>query len=527
ATQVFHLNRILMSDQSQPTEKQIQDGIEYARKKALLDQLQQKEKELPPVDLNNSSSNTNIIMKAFLIGFLALAFIAIGIWMCSPSTPAEVPSQVDARIAEYFIPIKHPASTLRSGGAEESVKDQAIRAYSEGDYATAMTNFEQVVKESDDALSTLFLGVSELATGDADAAIEHLETYAKEDPTGFGDELNYQLALAYHMKGDEVMAKNYAQSIEGEEMQERLVGVLGELAVDGIYYYRGKLSFGSQDTLPIRTAKITDIQGITSTVLIGDIKERDYFYFDDPAVIDTTIEYYFHIVEMPLPNSFKLVEYSPDATNRQVTATVDLGEVYKDQRVFFLTNIRSVKEVNKMKLVTYVNDEKQFYGITEDTRQGKSISWDYKRRDTLINGQIRILSCGTRCRELLVLDLVASGTSTTPPLLAFYTDEPKAGNNRVLNYYIPLMGHSSCNNSTPADIVFFNTTKEVLENHWITKHEQKRRDGKLPGVADIVTLPYATESFGEGDNSITIKVETDIDSIRIRVPCEPVSQQCQ
>lgn len=208
-----------MSDQFHPSDKQLEDGIIYTQKKALLDQLQRLEASLPKINTALPWYQQRRWKQISLAA--AVAGIALLVWWLQDAPTTSGPH---AAIADYFEPIPHPRGAERDEG--QDLEERAVIAYLQEDYEQAAPLFETLVRDQKDSLSLLYLGISQLGSGDAEGAIGSINQFLVYDSSTYEDKPYYYLALAHVQLGEMEEAKGYAARIKSPELKNKVDALL-------------------------------------------------------------------------------------------------------------------------------------------------------------------------------------------------------------------------------------------------------------------------------------------------------------
>lgn len=106
------------------------------------------------------------------------AVVGLAIWLSIRQEPAE------ALYAAYYQPYPNTVMPIVRGGHDESLQQEAFRAYDQADFAKADTLFEQLFRETNAHHALLYRGVCLLESGRYRAAISVLAQYPREEPLG-------------------------------------------------------------------------------------------------------------------------------------------------------------------------------------------------------------------------------------------------------------------------------------------------------------------------------------------------------
>lgn len=102
---------------------------------------------------------------------------------------------------DAFSPYNNAMTVRHSDAAINALFQKGLDAYSHGQYEQAIQLFSQLPKDSTQILSRLYLGISYLATDQADAAIQELQ-FVKASSVSLQENARWYLALA-QLKIDE------------------------------------------------------------------------------------------------------------------------------------------------------------------------------------------------------------------------------------------------------------------------------------------------------------------------------------
>ena len=108
---------------------------------------------------------------------------------------------------KYYEPLSAVSSVTRSPGSSGNENFySAIESYKNGDYKAAESGFsEESLKEPSSLLPRFFLGITRIALGDYNQAIDQLEVVATR-PGEYTKEANWYLGLAYIKTGNKINA---------------------------------------------------------------------------------------------------------------------------------------------------------------------------------------------------------------------------------------------------------------------------------------------------------------------------------
>lgn len=496
-----------MSDNSRPSDKQLEDGIVYTQKKALLDRLKNLESGLPEVD----ATPPWYLRKGWeQLGMAAaIAGLAIMAWLWIDHSTS---NQVNKVIAEYFEPIPYPGGVDRSTPSEnQGLEQRAVLAYEQQQYAEAIPLLQALIEEEQDSLAFLFLGIAQLGTGDAQSAINSITQFVDYDDSTYSDEAHYYLGLAHLQLGNLQQVEASADRIDRfSDWRAKLLTALGNSTSTSsqiitqdtiIRYFFGELIPGRRGS------------GLAETLTRGT---ENYYYFPSDSGSIKRQNYWYHIAELPVPDSFFFVGYTYDQSNNKfvIDTLIDIGPTY-DGSVPFITNIRE-KEFER---VLFKLDDANGL-VAEETianLSGPQIAWDYKQD----NG-VSVQACGSKCREVLFVNYTNS-----PQLVVLYSQQNRNSSNQRF-YYIPCLGKTMCNTGTAADIVYYNADSTELVKEWLEPYAKGAASApyELPGVGDNLDT-YDTEVFGEGANRVTIKLTNNSNKFSLSGSCAPLRKTCQ
>jgi TPR repeat protein len=117
---------------------------------------------------------------------------------------ADFPKDVlrDSRPSAFYLSGNPSRLAARREQANKALED-GMRAYVEKRYPDARTSLSQAAElRPESILANFFLGIVELAQGDAKAAIAHLEKVAKQDARDYQERAHFYLAKAYLSHSD-------------------------------------------------------------------------------------------------------------------------------------------------------------------------------------------------------------------------------------------------------------------------------------------------------------------------------------
>lgn len=125
------------------------------------------------------------------------------------------PLDEQAIYASYFHPLTHPDGTVR-GVNKQSDETAAIQAYEKEDYFGAVKYYEKLQKnDSTNIKNNLFLGISYLATNQAQKAIDILNKI--NTPSDFQFDIQWYLGLAYLKNKNKTQAQIIFIQLSKEE----------------------------------------------------------------------------------------------------------------------------------------------------------------------------------------------------------------------------------------------------------------------------------------------------------------------
>ena len=493
-----------MNDNSRPTDKQLEDGIVYTQKKALLDRLKNLEAGLPEIELPTPwylrKGWKQLGIAATIVGLIFFVWL----WIDHAAT-----NQINGVIAQHFEPIPYPGKVDRSTQEQnQSLEQRAVSAYQQQRYTEAIPLLQSLIDDEQDSLAFLFLGISQLGTGDAQSAIASITQFTAYDDRTFSDETHYYLGLAHLQLGNLQQVDTHLERI------------------DSFSDWRDKLLTALESTLsnqPESTERDTIIRYFFSELIPGRrgsglaetlTRGRDtYHYLPSKSGAIKRQDYWYHIAELPIPNSFSFVGYTYDTTSRKlvIDTLIDVGPTY-DGSVSFITNIRE----KKFERLLYNLDDVSglVEGETIANLYGSQIGWDYK--------QSVDRACGSKCREVLFVNYTNS-----PQLLLLYSEENRGGSNQRY-FYIPCLGKTKCSTGTASDIVYYNADSTELVNDWLDPYVRAAASApyKLVGVADNLEI-YDNEVFGQRADTVSITLTNKSSEFKLMEVCDPLRKICQ
>ncbi|NRB52550.1 MAG: tetratricopeptide repeat protein [Saprospiraceae bacterium] len=168
-------------------EREIADGVIYAKKKELLSNLKKVEEDL------SSKQKTKVL---FLRGAAIAASIGLlvwGYWYLNTKTWEE------QLVAEHLNFYEVVSSTRGPGGENSMLLVEALNFYNDGKWKRAQTAFQQLYEQSQAAEYLLYQGVCALKSGEPLTAITLLEEFTDhvEEFPILKDGAAWYLALSY------------------------------------------------------------------------------------------------------------------------------------------------------------------------------------------------------------------------------------------------------------------------------------------------------------------------------------------
>ncbi len=146
--------------------------------------------------LEKRSTTRWYYLAAACAGLIAIAWFYVG-------SLKQTPEQL---YASYFEPYPNVFESATRGNSNAGTREDAFRAYDEGDYATAATLFNELLRSNEDPAMLLLLGNANLMLGNNDDAIANFKTLLVRS-----DDLEIQadwyLALAYLKTGETAKAR--------------------------------------------------------------------------------------------------------------------------------------------------------------------------------------------------------------------------------------------------------------------------------------------------------------------------------
>lgn len=114
--------------------------------------------------------------------------------------------------AQYFEPYKNVVQPIVRGEAVKTTKEQAFKAYDEGDYKEAIVHIDALLKDTPEAILALYKANAQLQLDQTEAAIITLESHIKKTDTIYA-EAQWYLALSYLKLENETKAKNHLNAL--------------------------------------------------------------------------------------------------------------------------------------------------------------------------------------------------------------------------------------------------------------------------------------------------------------------------
>lgn len=231
-----------MEDLTKEEEDQLRDGIIYNKKKTLLEDLKALDATLPAIDVEKTPTPTASKRKwlLLLLGFL----VGLGIWYFlrepvtdtpPPTSPVTEPVKAPHYVAfnEHFKP--YPTLGLVRNDAPRDLRNEALEAYSQKDFATAIQKFETLAetnagepKTQADLLNLFFLGIAYVGNEEADKGIAKLKEFQGLAPV-LKDQAEWYVALAYLQKGDLTELEKVKNDMTKVSDREKVEGILESL----------------------------------------------------------------------------------------------------------------------------------------------------------------------------------------------------------------------------------------------------------------------------------------------------------
>lgn len=186
--------------------KVLVEGIGYAGRNKILQQLQEIETGLPEIDLNEADTPAKVVsLKQRNHWWAAAASIAVlvvsGLFIFNQRlTPAEV----FENYIEAYPNIDRP--TTRGEIIEMDIEYRAYAAYDQYNYVLAIEFFNQMPETDMDSINYLYLGISYLMNNQSAEAINSLDL-AQKNAGNLRNQVNWYLGMAYLKSGDLEKAK--------------------------------------------------------------------------------------------------------------------------------------------------------------------------------------------------------------------------------------------------------------------------------------------------------------------------------
>jgi tetratricopeptide (TPR) repeat protein len=136
-----------------------------------------------------------------------------------------------ALFSTYFDPAFAPSNFRSEADVLDSLYRKAFDAYNAANYSEAIPSFELIYqKDPNQATAGYYLGISQLANKNAEAAIPYFEKYVKQ-PNSFQQQSRWYLALCFLQKGESNNAKPYLEMLSQSagKYQEKAKEILKKL----------------------------------------------------------------------------------------------------------------------------------------------------------------------------------------------------------------------------------------------------------------------------------------------------------
>ncbi|MEM9821269.1 MAG: tetratricopeptide repeat protein [Bacteroidota bacterium] len=148
----------------------------------------------------------------WLAAAAALAIlIALAFWLTPSSTPSSTPSPEQV-FAHYYQPYQDVFS-IRNDNADQALL-QANASYLRKEYTQALSLFQPLLqKEPKNSRLLLAIGICELETAQAQAALQRFQAIIQLEDIYLGDQAKWYAALASVKIKDYKMAKMYLQEL--------------------------------------------------------------------------------------------------------------------------------------------------------------------------------------------------------------------------------------------------------------------------------------------------------------------------
>ncbi len=208
-----------MEEPDKVSEKEIEEGIAFAKKRAMLASLQELETSLPEVEIEKEAvvKKINIFRWASIAaGFLLLATLCWWIWL----KPVPLHEKL---FVEHFEP--YPAVGLVRGNASDDIRTQAVEAYNKNDFATAASLFSSLYENNQDTLSLFYASVAQLGNGETETAIAGFEEF-KGISSVLREEADFYVGLGNLRMGEIEKVENITNAISEKEKKEKLLKIL-------------------------------------------------------------------------------------------------------------------------------------------------------------------------------------------------------------------------------------------------------------------------------------------------------------
>lgn len=117
--------------------------------------------------------------------------------------------------AQYFEPLE---PLLITNTQVNQTLDRAMQWYGDGDYTRAASSFEAYLEQEGDWNAALYLGISHMAEGKSQAAIEALQLVQPKEADPIYAAAQWYLSLAYLSTGDNETARIHLEKLQADAL---------------------------------------------------------------------------------------------------------------------------------------------------------------------------------------------------------------------------------------------------------------------------------------------------------------------
>lgn len=185
---------------------ELQEGVKRAERQSLKERLQQLEKSSTQQQKEQKQAKT---LWPLLGRIAAVLLVAVGVFYLTQRGPSD-----EALYAHYFQVYPNVvAPIVRDLEDGDLSTQQAFELYEAERYEEAAHAFEELYKTQQDPYAPFYQGLSYMALGDTERAIEIMEDPHWDIPDRLDVPYSWYVALAYLEQGDTQQAQKYLQVV--------------------------------------------------------------------------------------------------------------------------------------------------------------------------------------------------------------------------------------------------------------------------------------------------------------------------